>query len=171
MNAKINIWRSVLAIVLGLVLVIWPDVALNYIVIFLGVILLVGGVVVITSYFASKRHDVEGMFPVGATVSSLVGLLLILFPSFFVSVLMFILGVLLAVAAISEVSTLVKARKIGFSIPLLSYVFPVIILIGGIIVMIDPFETAATVFILFGITAMVYGVTDLYNQYTFLKKK
>ena len=42
--------------------------------------------------------------------------------------------------------------------------FPVLILIAGIVVLFDPFASAEGVFILFGITAIFYGITDLINQ-------
>ena len=171
MQASGNVWRSILAIVVGLVLVIWPGAALNYIVIFLGVVLLVGGAVAVASYYSVKKQTDAVSFPVDGAVTGLIGLFLILFPSFFVSVLMFVLGVLLIVAAVSEVSTLMRARKAGFVVAAWNYVVPVLILVGGIVVLVNPFASAATVFVLFGIMAMIYGVSDLYNQYTYSSKK
>ena len=171
MTVRGDIWRSILAIVVGLVLVIWPGAALNYIVIFLGVILLVGGAVALAAYLSVRKQTDEVTFPIAGTVSGIIGLLLIFFPSFFVSALMVVLGILLIIAAASEVSILIQARKAGFVVAAWNYIVPVLILIGGVVVLFDPFTSATTVFVLFGIMSMVYGAIDLYNQYAFLPKK
>lgn len=52
-----------------------------------------------------------------------------------------------------------------------SFLFPVLILIVGIVILFDPFSSAESVFILFGITAVFYGVTDLLNQYSIRKMR
>ena len=64
--------------------------------------------------------------------------------------------------------TLAAARQFGYVSPV-SYLFPVIILIAGIIVLFDPFSSAEGVFILFGATLVFYGITDLINQYAINK--
>ena len=81
---------------------------------------------------------------------------------------MYVLGFILVVAAVGQFVSLAAARQFGRVSPV-SYLFPVLILIAGIIVLFDPFTSAESVFILFGITAVFYGVTDLMNQY-FIRK-
>lgn len=61
-----------------------------------------------------------------------------------------------------------SGRQFGYVAPI-SYLFPVIILIAGIIVLFDPFSSAEGVFILFGATLIFYGITDLVNQYAINK--
>ena len=81
-----------------------------------------------------------------------------------------LLGFILVVAAVGQFVTLAAARQFGRIAPV-SFLFPVLILIVGIVILFDPFSSAESVFILFGITAVFYGVTDLLNQYSIRKMR
>jgi hypothetical protein len=96
------------------------------------------------------------------------GLLLLSFPSFFTTIFMFILGVLLLFAAVGQLITLATIRRFG-TVSSWSYLYAVLILIAGIVVLFNPFTSAETVLMLFGCTAIFYGVTDLFNQYNVRK--
>ena len=95
---------------------------------------------------------------------------LVCLPSTFATVFMFLLGFILVVAAVGQFVTLAAARQFGRIAPV-SFLFPVLILIVGIVILFDPFSSAESVFILFGITAVFYGVTDLLNQYSIRKMR
>lgn len=51
--------RILFALVIGLVLVLWPDAAANYIVITVGIAFLLPGVVSLISYFGRKNRQME----------------------------------------------------------------------------------------------------------------
>ena len=46
--------RTICALVIGLVLVLWPDAAINYIVITIGILFLIPGFIVLIGYFGTK---------------------------------------------------------------------------------------------------------------------
>lgn len=50
--------RIVCALIIGLVLVLWPDVAVQYLVITLGVLFLIPGLISLISYFGSNPRKV-----------------------------------------------------------------------------------------------------------------
>lgn len=50
--------RTICALVIGLVLVLWPDAAINYIVITIGVLFLIPGFIVLIGYFGTKPERV-----------------------------------------------------------------------------------------------------------------
>ena len=162
--------RILFALVIGLVLVLWPNTAASYIVITVGVAFLIPGVISLFGYFGRKKSEdgVSPRFPIEGVGSLLFGLWLIVMPEFFADVLMFLLGFILVIAAVGQFVTLAAARQFGYVAPI-SYLFPVIILIAGIIVLFDPFSSAEGVFILFGATLIFYGITDLVNQYAINK--
>ena len=88
--------RTVCALIIGLVLVLWPDAAVQYLVITLGVLFLIPGFISIISYFAAKpEQGVSRRFPIEGTGSLLFGLWLVVMPGFFADVLMFLLGFIL----------------------------------------------------------------------------
>ena len=50
--------RTICALVIGLVLVLWPDAAINYIVITIGILFLIPGFIVLIGYFGTKPEPV-----------------------------------------------------------------------------------------------------------------
>lgn len=87
--------RILFALVIGLVLVIWPNAAASYIVITVGVAFLIPGVISLFGYFGRKRQEGEAAprFPIEGIGSLLFGLWLIVMPEFFADVLMFLFGI------------------------------------------------------------------------------
>lgn len=162
--------RIVFALVLGLVLIIWPDSALLYMVVTIGILFLIAGLISLASYFArDKRLYPSVRFPLDGAGSVLFGLVLIVIPSFFVHVLMYLLGVLLMLAGITQISALVSARK-WTEVPFGFYIVPILILLAGLVVLFNPFTVASTAFMLLGITSMVYGLSEFVNYLKFRKK-
>ena len=146
-NFKGGIYRAVLAILLGLALLIWPADALKYVVMLIGIVFLAIGII---AFIISSRNREEHQ----RSFAPLSG----------------IGRFILVVAAVGQFVTLAAARQFGRIAPV-SFLFPVLILIVGIVILFDPFSSAESVFILFGITAVFYGVTDLLNQYSIRKMR
>ena len=163
-----SLYRAIVAIVLGVVLVVWPDVAMQYIIMFIGGMFLVTGLL---AFILSNRNHEEhrrSLVPFSGIGSMALGVLLLAYPDFFTTIFMFILAFILILAAVGQFVSLAAARRFGVVSPL-SYLYATLILVAGIVVMFNPFTTAEGVFILFGITAIFYGITDLLNQRTIRK--
>lgn len=164
------IYRALVAIVVGIVLIAWPDVALKSIVMFIGALFLLTGVMAfIASYRrqqAEQRSD--GLLSLNGIGSMILGILLVSIPLFFTTMLMILLGCVLLLAAIAQLAALSAARQLGH-IPAVNYFFPVLILLAGLIVIFKPWGSAAYVVIILGVTAIFYGITDLIGQYTIRK--
>jgi len=167
-NFKGGIYRAVLAILLGLALLIWPADALKYVVMLIGIVFLAIGIIAFIISSRNREEHQRSFAPLSGIGSVILGLLLV--PSTFATVFMFLLGFILVVAAVGQFVTLAAARQFGRIAPV-SFLFPVLILIVGIVILFDPFSSAESVFILFGITAVFYGVTDLLNQYSIRKMR
>ena len=167
-NYKSVVYRAVLSIILGVVLVSWPGAALKYIIMLIGLIFLLTGLI---SYVMTNRErEVRSRYfdPFSGIGSLILGLLLLCLPSSFLSIFMFVFGFILVVAAIGQFVTLAAARQFG-PVSFVSYLFPVLIFVAGIVILFDPFRSAEGVVILFGVTSIFYGVTDFINQYAIRK--
>ncbi len=166
-----RILRIVFAWVLGLVLIIWPDSALRYMVVTIGILFLIAGLISLASYFArDKRLYPSSRFPLDGAGSVLFGLVLIVMPSFFVHVLMYLLGLMLMLAGITQIVALGSARKwteVSFGF----YIVPILVLVAGLVVLFNPFTVASTAFMLLGITSLVYGLSELINYVKFRQRE
>ena len=161
--------RSVFAIVLGIVTVKWPDQVLGYIVSIIGIMFIATGIVALLNYFSRRKKVISKSFsyiPVESLGSILLGLCLALMPTVFIGFLMYVLGFLLLLAGIFQILTLASIQR-NTTVALFFYLFPVLILITGIIILINPFDSMNTVLIVFGIAAIVYGIIDIINYFKF----
>lgn len=160
--------RGSFAILLGLVMVMWPEVAITYLVITIGVLFMLPGILAALSYFARPRDESgsRGIFPLEAAGSILFGAWLVAMPGFFVGILMYVLGALLVIAGAQQIASLVAARKWS-RVPLGFYIMPLLILVTGVMILAYPFESAANTFVIFGIAILFYGTCELVNWYKF----
>lgn len=160
------VYRALISIIVGIILVIWPDVALKSLVMFIGFLFLFSGIMsLIISYRRQQSAEREGsMVSLNGIGSIILGVLLISIPLFFTTVLMFLLGCILILAAIAQLATLSMARQLGYVSPM-NYFYPVLILLSGLIVIFKPWGSASYIVIILGCTAIFYGITDLISQY------
>ena len=153
--------RIVCALIIGLVLVLWPDVAVQYLVITLGVLFLIPGLISLISYFGSKPEEgVSRRFPIEGTGSLLFGLWLIIMPAFFADVLMFLLGFILILGGVQQIASLSMARRWTI-VPGAFYVVPLF----------NPTGARNTAFMIIGISSLVYAVSELINWFKFTRRK
>ena len=105
-----SIIRCICALVLGVLLVAWPEAAILYLVITIGALFLVPGLFSVFGYLTRGKQN--GMsFPIAGLGSLLFGLWLMIMPAFFVGILMYVLGAVLVLAGISQIVNLSAARS------------------------------------------------------------
>ena len=166
-----SVMCSLCALIMGILLVMWPEAAVIYLVITVGVLFLLPGLYGIFAYLASRRGVEDGRaFPIVALGSALLGVWLIIMPAFFVSILMYVLGALLVLGGIGQLMNFISARKLTGSVPGIFYVVPVLVLLAGVLILVNPFEAAKVPFIVLGVSSMVYGLTDLFRIIRYRRK-
>lgn len=163
--------RTVCALVIGLVLVLWPDAAAQYIVITIGVLFLIPGFISIIGYFGTKSEPgVSRRFPIEGVGSLLFGLWLLVMPDFFADVLMFILGFILILGGVQQIVSLVVARR-WIRVPGMFYIVPILILIAGIVALFNPTGARNTAFVIIGVSSLVYALSELVNWFKFSRRR
>ena len=163
-----SVVRGICAVLMGVLLVTWPEAAIVYLVIAIGAMFFVPSLFSLVGYF-TKGSQEGAMFPIVGIGSLLFGLWLMISPAFFVGILMYVLGAVLVFAGITQIVQLVNARgwtqvAVGY------YIMPVLILLAGLVVLLNPFAAAAIPFIILGVSSIVYGITDIINLIRFRKK-
>ncbi|NDW13441.1 DUF308 domain-containing protein [Bacteroides sp. 214] len=162
--------RIICALVVGLVLVIWPGMAADYLVITVGVLFIVPGVFSLIGFFAKSKNDTPRYFPVAGLGSLLLGLWLIMAPGFFINILMYILGFVLLLGGLQQMIGLFSARK-WTSVSAGFYITPVLILLAGLFILLSPRDSQETIFIIAGISVLVYALSELFNYLRFTNRK
>ena len=164
-----SIIRSVCSLVIGVLLVVWPETAIVYLVIAIGALFLIPALVSVVNYFLCRKDSAPQPFPLVAIGSGLFGMWLIGMPGFFVNILMYVLGAVLVIAGIQLIANLLSSRK--YSVVTFGYyVIPILVLLAGTLVILNPFATASIPFIILGVSCICYALSDLINYYKFRTK-
>ena len=172
-----SIFRAVCAIVIGVLLVKFPQDGVTWLTMAIGALFLLSGIIALIAYWQAKRHageytitDQQGRvvrggqptFPIVGAGSVILGLVLTLSPNAFVNGLMYMLAAVLILGGVTQLMALVAARRLG-SIPFGYWVMPSVILLMGLFIVLKPFESAETSLQVLGWCSMVYGVIELVN--------
>ncbi|MCD7962693.1 MAG: DUF308 domain-containing protein [Rikenellaceae bacterium] len=159
-----DIWRSIISLLVGIVMVVWSHLAINYAIVITGILILLSGLISMIMFTRNTDPTREGL-PVQGMLGLILGVFLIVAPSFFVSIIMILLGAVIIVASLNQLSGLALARRNGFRIPGFLYLFPVLLLIAGFVIFFDPFASAQGLVVFFGCAVIFYGLTDLVNYF------
>jgi uncharacterized membrane protein HdeD (DUF308 family) len=121
------------------------------------------------SYYVAKQEKRPEILLFAGIGSILFGVILVSIPHLFVNVLMYLFGLLLLLGGAEQIITLVRAGK-RTTVHLAFYIIPSVIVIAGIFVLFNPFKTAETIFILIGISCLVYGIMEFVNGLKFKRR-
>ena len=173
-----SFFRALTAIVVGVLLVKYPDNTVTGLTIAIGVLFLLSGIVSVLTYWYARRHttqykiyDENGkliagqapMFPIVGIGSILLGGILALMPTTFVSALMYVIGAILILGAVGQFFALIAARRFA-PMSLLFWVFPSLILLAGLYVLIKPMAPLSAAMQVLGWLTLAYGVVEAVNS-------
>ena len=169
--------RAVCSLIVGVLLIRYPDATVTWITVSIGALFVLSGVISCVAYVVAVRTastiDKTGadgivkrsgkpLLPVVGLGSIILGALLALKPSFFVSWLMYVLGGMLILGAIIQFVALLSVRRYaGFSF--FYWVCPSLVLLVGLYAMFKPMESAAMPLVIIGWCSLLYGVTEAVN--------
>lgn len=169
--------RAVCSLIVGVLLIQYPDATVTWITVAIGSLFVLSGVISCVAYIVAVRTvsavDKTGAYglekrpgkpllPVVGLGSIILGALLVLKPSFFVSWLMYVLGAMLILGAIIQFMALVSVRRYA-SFSFFYWVCPSLVLLVGLYVMVKPMESAAMPLVIIGWCSLLYGVTEAVN--------
>ncbi len=172
-----SIFRAMCAIIVGVLLIKYPQDGVTWLTIAIGVLFLLSGIIALIAYLHAKKHageytitDRQGRiisgsqptFPIVGAGSVILGLVLALTPGVFINGLMYILGAIMILGGINQLMNLIAARRLGH-VPFGFWVAPSLILITGLFVILKPMETAELPLLILGWCSLLYGVTELIN--------
>ena len=157
-NPTYGIIRSIVALLFGLVLVIWPGAAeVAFIRVLGAIMLLIGGVSLGINFLGKERLGF--MFAFSGIIAVAFGIILLAKPDFFINLLSYLFGILMLFFSIGEIATLLSAGKYT-KVKFAFYIIPILIFLGGIYMLVNPMEAIKAVFIFFGISLIIYAIFE-----------
>lgn len=162
--------RAIIALVGGLILVIWPETVKNSIMIILGSLILAVGIVsIVLSYTGKWRKEKIPLLLLNSIVDIAFGLVLIIFPKFFTGLIMFVFGLILLIFGLGEIINLFRTAK-AVRVPWPLYIGPAVTLILGVAMFFFPDKSGNALFVIFGATLLLYSISEFASTYTIRKE-
>ena len=158
--------RNLAMVAIGVLLLMFREQAMPFIVMCIGALFLVPAfftvVALLLPVLLNKTE--QRKMPVMALIMSLGSLLLgawmLIAPSFFVAILMWVLGGVMVFSGIMQIDNLLKSSAV-VKLSASFYVLPVLLTIAGITVLYNPFQTASIPFLILGVAAIISSISDL----------
>lgn len=158
--ANTAILRVVVYLLLGLAMLIFPEIIISAIVYIVAAVFILMGAVKLVTYF--KYRGEGGSYDLfSAIVAILVGIVLIIFTHQVASILPIFLGALLILVGIYQLAQQINAGKYGMRANFVQMLLSVLIIAGGVVGIVNPFGSLAVLFRVFGAFIVVMGVNEL----------
>ena len=168
-----SIFRALCAIVVGVLILKYPQDGVTWLTMAVGELFLISGIVALIAYWYARQHsgdyvitDQKGRiisggqptFPIVGAGSVLLGLVLVIAPGKFVDGLMYVLGGIMILGGIQQLINLSVVRRLG-KVSFAFWICPTLILQTGLYVILRPMETATLSLQILGWCSLLYGVT------------
>lgn len=154
---------GVLALVVGIIIAMNPSDAITLSIRLIGLLVLViGGVQFISFLELKKRANLSwGAIPFGGVVGLLFGMILLISPNLFQSFVMYLIGALIILLGIWQISSIAKVRKTGAQAGAQFFIFPILLTLSGIVIIWNPFAAANIVGIFAGVWIALFGLSEI----------
>lgn len=159
---------GVVAVIIGIILVIWPRSILQWAVRLIGIVSIVIGSVQFVGFLASTK-GVENRWkylPPAAPIAVVWGILLLLSPELWTSLFMILFGVLLIFLGLNQLVTMFKIKKSGIRVPGFYFFFPVLLMIAGFVAFVQPVYTATWFMAFVGAWILAYGIMEIFGYFS-----
>ncbi len=156
---------SAVYIVIGLLLIIWPDVARQIVIYAIGAAALLYGGYRIVDFFMRKEH-LSGTVQIGVALGIacvLLGLFLVVKANTVVALLAAIIGVAVIVDSVLRLQIALNFRHAGLKNWLVLLITSLVTLAFGILLLFNPFTAVKVATVIAGISLLVDGAFTLWG--------
>ncbi len=162
-NRTSSVVRGIITLLFGGCLLAWPGFTAGLIVkLIAGVLVAIGVVTLLSAVKAASqtKSAIPVLVALNVGVYLVFGLLVFLFPNFFLSLIAFLFGGVLLIAGLSQIIGLHQGSKyapVGGGM----YIVPVAITVCGIALFFSPRASTEMLTMIFGAAVALYGISEL----------
>ena len=170
MIKNIYLLLIVCSILVGAVLLIWPQMGVSVMCKVYGVFLLIYGLGKLSGYFTGDLFQLAFQYDFGLGIVSLIlGFVLLLRTEHIVEFLAVCIGIFMLVDAALKIQTAIDAKKFGISKWWLILAVAFIACVCGILLLVRPSESIRVIIVLMGISLLAEGILNLSTVITAVK--
>lgn len=161
-----GIAQAILFVVLGLILLLVPDMTLVTIVYCIGVIFVVSGALSIAAYYRPKSpsHQMTGALSTGIFLL-IIALIMFIFPTAVAGFFTVLLGAILILCGVVNTIRALGMQAAGQGIWITNIILGIAVALGGVLIIWNPFETTVLLVQVLGILFLITGASDLMVEF------
>lgn len=154
---------AALCILLGIVLVAWPNLTIQIVCIAVGAVLLIGGGVRLAAYFTVKDGSVYAqMNLIMGIVLAVVGIWILLQPDKVLEIIPIIVGIVIALHGINNLRQAITLCQEKYDKWWVALILSVLTVGFGVLLICRPFEALDTAVMMIGIFLIYDGISDIW---------
>ena len=156
-----SIAAALVTILLGVVLIWWPDRSVNFLCMLLGASIFITGIIYILGWLARRREGVPAFFVLPGVILCALGIWLMTSPASVIKLIQYIFGAILIFHGVVDLQgsvALMRQRWGRWWVDLLLALLTVAL---GALILLNPFGTFAALVVLIGAALIFDGVSDL----------
>ena len=163
-NLKFNfVVAALLYIVLGVVLLVWPDTTSSVICYAIGVVLLVyGGVSILSFLISHEKTAALALQLVVGVVAAALGVFFLTQPRLILSILPILMGLFVIIVSLLSIKRAFEMRHYGYPKWWAALLLALIAIGLGLLILFHPYMAAETVIMVIGVVFLYVGVCDLW---------
>lgn len=170
--SKNSLVISILLLILSLFLIFKPAESLNFMVIFLGSIIILDGIIHMVSYFFSTPQEFRtfSFELLQGVIAIILGLVFVVNPTLITGILPFIIGAWIIVESLIRFQFALNIRKIENSNWFVLTLVAVLTGVIGLVVILNPFGTAVAITALAGILLLSSEIINIIEAIYIMRK-
>lgn len=156
-----SVAAAAVTILLGVVLVCWPDRSVSFLCMLLGASVFLTGIIYILGWIARRREGVPAFFVLPGVILCALGVWLMTSPASVVMLIQYIFGAILLFHGVVDLQGAVALMRQRWGRWWLDLLLALLTLALGAVILLNPFGTFAALMMLIGAALIFDGVSDL----------
>lgn len=159
---RISLVSSIIFLAFGLLLFFETEGVIKIVSIFIGILLTVIGIVPIVNYFRNRVNNFfSGAGLLYGIFSVVAGLMILFNTQIFATIIPILSGVWMIVNSVNKIQIAMELRDSKINSWIITFIFAILILILGTILIINPFESVVFLGKTVGIFIIIYAILDI----------
>ncbi|MDO4363620.1 MAG: DUF308 domain-containing protein [Clostridia bacterium] len=158
----IYICACILFMIIGLMLIGFPEFSMVAVCYIIGIMLIVLGVIKICAYFAQDKYNIAFQFDLALGILSvIIGVCAIIHHNWIINLLPIIIGIMIIADSLFTLQASIDAKRFGLPRWYLLLIFSAVSVILGLVLVFKSFKSAVAITILYGLGCFFIGFEKL----------
>lgn len=144
--------------IIGIVLLLKPDETVQFVSILCGATVILLGAGAWISYFTKMKSTILAIL---GTLAIIAGIIICVKYKSIITVVLFLFGIFVLVSGVVDFISAIDAKRNDLKSWIVSLLISVVIIVLGIIVIVNPFDSVMVLARLLGISLVIYAVVDI----------